>query len=84
MDFNAGLDAWVWCRFTERLTMVLRPDGMGRFEFVVLATLRASQLTRGCLSRIDGVHLRAVTAQLEVAGGHVVRVVTALSPDDAK
>ena len=56
--------------------MVLRPDGMGRFEFVVLARLRAHQLNRGCLSRIDSVHLRAVTAQLEVAGGHVVRLVT--------
>ena len=64
--------------------MVLRPDGMGRFEFVVLATLRARQLTRGCLARIDDVHLRAVTAQLEVAGGHVVRLVTPVSPDDAK
>jgi DNA-directed RNA polymerase subunit K/omega len=47
---------------------------MGRFEFVVLATLRANQLNRGCLSRVDGIHLRAVTAQLEVAGGHVVRL----------
>jgi DNA-directed RNA polymerase subunit K/omega len=61
--------------------MVLRPDGMGRFEFVVLARLRAHQLNRGCLSRIDGVHLRAVTAQLEVAGGHVVRLATPLSTD---
>jgi hypothetical protein len=56
--------------------MVLRPDGMGRFEFVVLAKLRAHQLNLGCLSRIDGVHLRAVTAQLEVAGGHVVKLAT--------
>jgi hypothetical protein len=63
--------------------MVLRPDGMGRFEFVVLARLRAHQLNRGCLSRIDGVHLRAVTAQLEVAGGHVVRLATPLSTDQA-
>jgi hypothetical protein len=63
--------------------MVLRPDGMGRFEFVVLATLRARQLACGCLSHVDDVHLRAVTAQLEVAGGHVVRLVT-VSQDDAK
>jgi hypothetical protein len=57
---------------------------MGRFEFVVLATLRASQLTRGCLSRVEGVHLRAVTAQMEVAGGHVVRMVTPIITDPAK
>jgi hypothetical protein len=63
--------------------MVLRPDGMGRFEFVVLARLRAHQLNRGCVSRIDGVHLRAVTAQLEVAGGHVVRLATPLATDHA-
>jgi len=62
--------------------VVLRPDGMGRFEFVVLATLRARQLTCGCLSRIHDVHVRAVTAQLEVAGGHVVRLVPAVRPND--
>jgi DNA-directed RNA polymerase subunit K/omega len=64
--------------------MVLRPDEMGRFEFVVLATLRAHQLSRGCLSRIDGVHLRTVTAQLEVAGGHVVRLATPIGTDPTK
>lgn len=56
--------------------MVVRPDGMGRFEFVVLARLRAHQLNRGCLPRIDTVHLRAVTAQLEVALGYVVQMAT--------
>jgi len=56
--------------------MVLRPDGMGRFEFVVLAKLRAHQLNRGCLPRIDSVHLRAVTAQLEVALGYIGHVAT--------
>jgi hypothetical protein len=61
--------------------MVLRPDGMGRFEFVVLARLRAHQLTRGCLSRVEGVHVRAVTAQMEVAGGHVVRMAAPIGAD---
>jgi hypothetical protein len=50
---------------------------MGRFEFVVLSRLRAHQLTRGCLSRVEGVHVRAVTAQMEVAGGYVVRMAAA-------
>ena len=84
MDVIASLDAWAWCLHRKAETVVLRPDEMGRFEFVVLATLRARQLTRGCLSRIDDVHLRAVTAQLEVAGGHVVRLVAPVSADDAK
>jgi hypothetical protein len=61
--------------------MVLRPDGMGRFEFVVLARLRAHQLTRGCLSRIDSVHVRPVTAQMEVAGGYVVRLAAPIGAD---
>jgi DNA-directed RNA polymerase subunit K/omega len=56
---------------------------MGRFEFVVLARLRAHQLNRGCVSRVDGVHLRAVTAQLEVAGGHIVRVVAPIGAGPA-
>ena len=53
--------------------MVHRPADVGAFEFVVLASLRAAQLLRGCIPTIDpGDHRPAVTAQLEVAGGHVV------------
>jgi hypothetical protein len=47
--------------------------GVGAFEFVVLATLRAGQLTRGCRPRVDAHTLTAVTAQREVAGGFIVR-----------
>ena len=51
--------------------MINRPDGIGVFEFAVLASLRAAQLCRGCAPRVDGDHCVAVTAQMEVAGGVV-------------
>jgi DNA-directed RNA polymerase subunit K/omega len=47
------------------------PPGVGAFEFVILASLRAVQLTRGCRPRIDGVHKNTVIAQLEVSHGKV-------------
>jgi len=47
---------------------------MGSFEFVVVASLRAAQLTRGCTSRVTEVHSTAVTAQLEVAAGKVAPI----------
>jgi DNA-directed RNA polymerase subunit K/omega len=47
---------------------------MGAFQFVVLATLRAAQLMRGCRPRIDGTHKATVTAQFEVAEGKVTRL----------
>jgi hypothetical protein len=59
--------------------MVRPPPGLSTFEFVVLASLRTVQLTRGCIARVDGVHKRTVTAQLEVASGMVAR---ALVSDD--
>ena len=49
-----------------------RPPEMGAFQFVVLASLRAVQLTRGCRPRIDGAHKNTVIAQLEVSQGKVV------------
>ena len=51
---------------------MIRPPGkMGTFEFVALAALRAAQLMRGCVPRVDGDHTAAVTAQREVADGKV-------------
>jgi hypothetical protein len=50
------------------------PYGVGVFEFAVIASLRASQLRRGCAPRVHGNHGVAVTAQLEVAGGRVSRL----------
>ena len=49
-----------------------RPAGMTVFEFVIISSLRAAQLMRGCTPRVAGDHKRIVTAQLEVAGGFVV------------
>jgi hypothetical protein len=54
--------------------VIQRPHGVGVFEFAVIASLRASQLRRGCAPRVDGNHGVAVTAQLEVAGGRVSRL----------
>lgn len=51
--------------------MINRPDGIGAFKFATLASLRAAQLCRGCLPRVEGGHSVAVTAQMEVAGGAV-------------
>lgn len=53
--------------------MIQRPPGVGAFEFVVLAALRAAQLTRGCTPRVDGGHKAIVTAQVEVAEGKVAQ-----------
>jgi len=49
--------------------VVHRPSNIGAFEFAVLASLRAAQLCRGCVARVDGDHTIAVMAQMEVAGG---------------
>jgi hypothetical protein len=49
------------------------PPGVGAFQFVVLASLRAVQLMQGCRPRIDGVHKNTVIAQLEVSQGKVVQ-----------
>jgi len=53
--------------------LVQRPTRFNRFEFAVLAGLRATQLSRGCLPRVNGSGKAAVTAQMEVAEGKVAR-----------
>ena len=53
--------------------MTLRPAGIGKFQFVILASLRAAQLMRGCLPRIEGAQKKTVMAQLEVSEGKVVQ-----------
>jgi hypothetical protein len=55
--------------------LIPHPPGVGAFQFAVLASLRAVQLTRGCRPRIDGIHKNIVIAQLEVSQGKVVRAV---------
>ncbi len=52
--------------------MIPPPDGMGAFEFVAVAALRAKQLSRGCRARVDGDHGPAVLAQREVSEGKVM------------
>ena len=56
--------------------MIRRPPSIGAFKFVVLASLRAAQLMRGCQPRIEsGEHKIVVTAQYEVAEGKVTQEV---------
>jgi DNA-directed RNA polymerase subunit K/omega len=50
------------------------------FEFAVVAGLRAAQLTRGCIPRMEGVHKNTVMAQMEVAAGKVARDLNAVIP----
>ena len=54
--------------------MIHRPSESGAFEFVVVSGLRAAQLMRGCIPKIEGVHKVIMTAQLEVAAGKVARM----------
>ena len=54
--------------------MIQRPSGVGTFQFVVLATLRAAQLMRGCRPRVDGIHKATVTAQIEISEGKVAQM----------
>jgi hypothetical protein len=56
--------------------VIQRPPGVGGFQFVVLAALRAAQLMRGCRPKVDGVHKATVIAQLEVSAGIVTQVFT--------
>jgi DNA-directed RNA polymerase subunit K/omega len=58
--------------------VVHRPSEYSAFEFVVVSGLRAAQLMRGCTARVEGVHKRITTAQLEVAAGLVAKTVNAV------
>ena len=51
--------------------MVTRPKDVNPFEFVIVASLRAQQLIRGCAPRVPGTFKRTTLAQLEVAGGKI-------------
>jgi DNA-directed RNA polymerase subunit K/omega len=54
--------------------MVHRPAETNVFEFVILSSLRAAQLMRGCTPRVGATTGKHVTtAQREVAEGKVVR-----------
>ena len=64
--------------------MIPRPAQIGTFEFVILASLRAAQLTRGCLSKVDGQHKATVRAQIEVSEGMIGPLVSAGNGADTK
>ncbi len=51
--------------------MIKRPVHMNPFEFVILSSLRAAQLMRGCTPRVATTQKMIMTAQLEVATGKV-------------
>ena len=59
--------------------MIQRPADMNAFEFVVLAALRVTQLTRGSVPRVDGTHKVTVIAQREIAAGKIVRETTGVA-----
>jgi hypothetical protein len=58
--------------------MIARPSHLGSYEFVVVCALRTQQLLAGSVSRAAAGHSATITAQMEVAGGHVRRA----APDD--
>ena len=59
----------------ERVPVIKRPVGSNPFEFAVVSGLRAAQLMRGCIPRVDrGTDKVITTAQAEVAAGLVARV----------
>jgi len=55
--------------------VVQRPADLNAFEFTVLACLRAGQLVRRSVPRVEGAEKVAITAQLEVAARKIVRAV---------
>jgi DNA-directed RNA polymerase subunit K/omega len=59
--------------------MVKRPDDMNRFEFAVLAGLRAVQLHRGCTPLVERSNKVAVTAQNEIAHRKVLPLAMAVT-----
>ncbi len=56
-------------------SVIQAPAGIGNFHFVVLSMLRAAQLIRGCLPKVEGLHKPTVIAQFEVAEGKIVALV---------
>lgn len=53
--------------------MLIPHPGIPTFEFIVLSSLRAAQLMRGSIPRVDASHKRMVIAQLEVAAREIQR-----------
>jgi DNA-directed RNA polymerase subunit K/omega len=51
--------------------VIFAPADVGKFEFVRLSTLRATQLIQGCTPRVPIGHKPTTTAQREVSEGKV-------------
>ena len=51
--------------------MVPRPQDANPFTYVIVASLRAAQLMRGCVPRVEAHAKAIVTAQREVSAGMV-------------
>jgi DNA-directed RNA polymerase subunit K/omega len=54
--------------------VIRRPAGSNPFEFAVVSGLRAAQLMRGCIPKVEREHKVISTAQLEVATGKIARI----------
>jgi hypothetical protein len=63
---------------------MIQHPGIGTFEFIILSSLRAAQLMRGCTPRIATTHKRMMTAQLEVAAGEIQRSPVPATPPVAR
>lgn len=53
--------------------MVKRPPHVNPYEYVAICALRAQQLLAGSVPRLEGEHNATTMAQMEVAGGLVIR-----------
>lgn len=60
--------------------MTRRPASIGAFEFVILSALRAAQLMRGCIPKVERAHKVTTTAQWEVAAGKIVNTYGSATP----
>jgi hypothetical protein len=58
----------------RRIPLTRRPPAIGAFEFVILSALRAAQLMRGCIPKVERAHKLTTTAQWEVASGKIVNI----------
>ena len=68
--------------FTKNM-LIYRSNRVSTFEFVVVAALRAKQLTRGATPRVDGEHKPFITAQLEVLTGKVQKIGETTMPEQS-
>jgi DNA-directed RNA polymerase subunit K/omega len=63
--------------------LIYRSNQVNKFEFVVVAALRAQQLARGCTPKVDGNYKPFITAQLEVLAGKVQKISAPTMPEQS-